>query len=222
MSGRVVCGECQRKMSIDSNGQGQKYYRCKHRGKGCDLPARSNSGLLQAAVHALGLIRDLELQDAIRRSLSERRQPDSGRRRRTPGSAKALESLRSEQDKLLHAYYKDLIDEDLFAREQARIRHEIENHEHDAKAVADKAIHEIEVAAQFEEVLETLEHLNIAELWPYATEQERRTLLDELLDHVEVGREYLTVHLHRVPPIRVAFGEVGLKDSGLSRVGGGT
>ncbi len=37
---------------------------------------------------------------------------------------------------------------------------------------------------------------------------------------VEVGEDRLTIHLNGVPPIGIAYGEVGLKDSGLSRVGG--
>ncbi|WP_420886287.1 hypothetical protein [Candidatus Microthrix parvicella] len=54
-------------MSIESNGQGQSHYRCKHRGKGCKLPARSNRGLVTAAVLAMELLCDEELQSAIRR-----------------------------------------------------------------------------------------------------------------------------------------------------------
>ena len=222
MSGRVRCGECGRAMSIDSNGQGQRHYRCRHRGKGCKLPARSNEGLLRAAVHALALLNDQELQDAIRKHLSGRRQPDAVRRRRTPGAADALAALRDDQSKLLQLFYKDLIDEELFASEQARIRLEIENLEYDAQAVATEAVESTDLAARFEEVLQVLEQLNIADLWPYATETERRTLLDELVQHVEVHEDRLTVTVNGVPPVNVAFSEVGLKDSGLSRVGGGT
>lgn len=222
MSGRVRCGECGRVMSIQSNGKGQHQYRCKHRGKGCRLPARSNKGLLGAAVHALGLLHDHELQDAIRKHLSERRQPDSVRRRRTPGAAEALAALREEQSKLLQLFYKDLIDEELFASEQARITLEIENLAYDAQAVAIDAVKNTDLAARFEEVLQVLEQLNIADLWPHATESERRTLLDELVHHVEVHQDRLTVAINGVPPVNVAFSEVGLKDSDLSRVGGGT
>lgn len=221
LSGYVRCG-CGAKRSIDQNGQGQKQYRCKHRGKSCGLPARSNKGLERAVVYALGLLNDPALRDAIRRYLAERPQPDAVRRRRTPGSAEALEALRDEQTKLLQLFYKGYIDEELFAREQTRLRQDIESHEHDAAAVAHDALATVDLAAQFEEVLAVLERLNIEDLWPYATDTEKRTLLAELLRYVEVGEERLTVHLNGVPPIGVAYGEVGLKDSGLSRVGGGT
>ena len=144
------------------------------------------------------------------------------RRRRTPGSVDALAALRGEQDKLLQAFYKDLIDETLFAREQARIRQEIDNHTHDAHAAASEAVQTLDLAAQFEEVINVLEELNIADLWPYATDAERRILLGELIQHVEIHADRLTVHVHGAPPLNVAPSEVGLKDSGLSRVGRAT
>lgn len=220
MSGRVRCGQCGRVMSIQSNGQGQHQYRCKHRGQGCTLPARSNNGLLRAAVHALALLNDPALQHAIRAHLSMRQQPGPDRRRRTPGAADALAAKRDEQTKLLQLYYKGHIDENLLAAEQARLRYEIENLAYDAEAVALAAIRSTDLAARFEEVLRVLETLNIGDLWPHATEAERRTLLDELLDHVEVHHDRLRVHLNGSPPLNVAFSEVGLKDSELSRVGG--
>jgi len=58
--------------------------------------------------------------------------------------------------------------------------------------------------------------------WDAATDTERRTLLDELVHDVTVQEDRLTVTLHGAPPLNVAFSEVGLKDSDLSRVGGGT
>lgn len=67
LSGRVVCGLCGRRMSIESNGQGQSSYRCKHRGRGCDQPGRSNKGLIRAAVLGMRLLgHDEQLRTAIR------------------------------------------------------------------------------------------------------------------------------------------------------------
>jgi len=221
MSGRVRCGLCGRAMSIESNGHKQQHYRCKHRGRGCTQPARSNKGPLTAAVLALGLLRDPELQDAIRRHLGERRRRTPSGCRRSSGTAEALAARRDEQHKLLQLHYAGTIDADLFSREQARLRREIENLTFETDEIAVEAVHQIDLAARFEEVLQVLEERNIADLWPYATEQEQRTLLDELLDHVEVHPDRLTVAIHGAPPLNVAFSEVGLKDSELSRVGGG-
>ncbi len=58
LSGRVRCGLCRRLMAIDSNGEGRKLYRCRHRGQGCAQPSRTNVGLLRAAVLGLRLIGD--------------------------------------------------------------------------------------------------------------------------------------------------------------------
>lgn len=222
MSGRVRCGVCGRSMSIESNGQNQQHYRCKHRGRGCAQPARSNKGLLKASVLALGLLRDAELQDAIRRHLNERAQPDPVRSGRSSGTAEALEARRDEQHKLLQLHYSGSIDAELFAREQARLRQEIENLTFETNEIAAEAVHHTDLAARFEEVLRVLEHRNIEDLWPYATEDERRILLDELLDNVTVHPDRLTVAIHGASPLNVAFSEVGLKDSEMSRVGGGT
>lgn len=168
----------------------------------------------------MALLRDEELQDAIRKHLAKRRQPDAVRRRRTHGAAEAIAALQTEQTKLLQLAYKELIDDSLFGREQARITQEIENLTYDAESTASAALTTLDLAARFEEVLTVLEQLNIEDLWPYATQAERCTLLDELLQHVEVHKDRLTVAVHGAPPLNVAFSEVGLKDSDLSRVGG--
>lgn len=67
-----------------------------------------------------------------------------------------------------------------------------------------------------------LDSIRITDLRPHATDAERRTLLDELAEHVEVHEEHLTVRRQGAPPLRVAFHEVGLKHSGLRRVRGST
>ena len=105
---------------------------------------------------------------------------------------------------------------------RAALRQAIENLDYDAEAVATAAVEATELAARFEEVPKVLDEVRLPELWPYATEAERRTLLDELVESVTVHPDRLTVHLHGAPPLNVAFPEAGLKDSELSGVGGGT
>ena len=79
LSGRVRCGLCQRLMALDQNGQGQRLYRCRHRGHGCAQPRRTNVGLLRAAVLGLRLIGDdAELQAAIRKELERVPPPAPG------------------------------------------------------------------------------------------------------------------------------------------------
>ncbi len=62
-----------------------------------------------------------------------------------------------------------------------------------------------------------LDDIRTDDLWPHATDAEQGILPDVLLEHVE----HLAVQLQGAPPLRVAYHEVGLKDSGLRRVGGG-
>ena len=221
MSGKVRCGRCGRAMSFDGNGQGQHYYRCKHRGTGCKIPSRSNKGLLRAARLGLELLFDDDMRQAIRAHLAKRRQPGTDRRRRTPGAPDALASLHEEQTRLLQVHYKGLIGDELLAREQARIAEAIEHLQHDTQTTAAEAVHDFELDARFEELVATLDDIDLADLWEHATHAEQRVLLDELVQHVGVGDDHLTVHLNGAPPLRVAFEEVGLKHSGLSRVGGG-
>ncbi|MGB3412055.1 MAG: recombinase family protein [Microthrixaceae bacterium] len=222
LSGKVICGTCGRKMSIESNGQGQHQYRCKHRGEGCKLSGRSNRGLLAAVVLALELLCDEELRDAIRRHLDERRQPDPVRRRRTSGAAKALEALHTKRNKLLGLYYEDKISSDQFGEEQARLTTEIDNLTFDSETTAAELAKADEVAVHFEHVVEVLDKLNLSEIWDHATEAEQRTIVDEMLDNVTISNDCLAVTLHGAPSLNVAFSEVGLKDSDLSGVGGGT
>jgi site-specific DNA recombinase len=41
LSGRVRCGLCQRRMAVNQNGKGSLFYKCRHRGEGCEHPERS-------------------------------------------------------------------------------------------------------------------------------------------------------------------------------------
>jgi hypothetical protein len=83
LSGRVVCGLCGKRMTLETNGEGRQMYRCGHRGRGCDQPRRTNTGLHRAAVLGMQLLgEDEELQAAIRDELTSSRRPaqKAGRR----------------------------------------------------------------------------------------------------------------------------------------------
>jgi DNA invertase Pin-like site-specific DNA recombinase len=223
MSGRVVCGMCGRRMSVEENGKGQRHYRCKHRGKGCTQPARSNKGLLNAFALATQLLCDVELREAIRRHLEERRQSDGVRRRRTTEPAKRqIERLRNERRKLLQLHYDGHISGDQFGEEQGRITLLLESLEAEATEAATRTAEADDLAMRFDQVAALLDSLDFDTLWAHATEAERRTLLDELLNQVTVQPDRLVVEIHGAPPLNVAFSEVGLKDSNFRGVGGGT
>jgi hypothetical protein len=225
MSGRVVCGSCGRRMSIQQNGQGQAQYRCRHRGEGCDLPARSNRGLLRAAALGLELLCDDGLREAIRTHLETgRRTARKGGRRTGSGAAGRLAELRAQRSKLLTLHYEDKISQDQFGEEQARLTLEIEAIEAEVAEEAITDLRDDDVTSKFDQLVTLLDRIKVSELWRAATEQERRTLLDELLAGVTVLPDRLVVEVHGAPALNVAYSEVGLKPphSEFHGVGGGT
>ena len=225
LSGKVRCGLCRRLMAIDKNGEGRKLYRCHHRGQGCTQPRRTNIGLHRAAVLGLRLIGDdVELQAAIRRELERARTPapKAGGGPRTRRSRHGVEDLVAQRRKLLHLYYADKIGADLFAEEEARLSVAIRGALRESDEADVELAHFDDVARHFEAVAGMLASLDVDKMWNAATELERRVLIDEFLEEISVLPDYLDVKVHGAPPVHVLYQEVGLKESGFDRVGGGT
>lgn len=224
LSGRVPCGMCHRLMAIDQNGQGNRHYRCRHWGHGCAQPRRTNVGLLRAAVLGLQLIGDdVELQAAIRRELERARTPAAkaggGTARR---SRHVAEDLMAQRRKLLRLYYADKIGADLFAEEEARLSVAIREAHREVSDARAEVARSDDMAEHFDAVAQMLSSLDVDTTWRAATEIERRVLIDEFLEEITVLPDYLDVKVHGAPPVHVLYQEVGLKESGFARVGGGT
>jgi hypothetical protein len=203
LSGKVRCGMCQRLMALDQNGGGRKMYRCKHCGQGCAQPRRTNVGLLRAAVLGLQFIGDDEqLQHAIRRSPLPQR---SGRPGRATSKAAAA-----------------VIGADLFAEEEARLAGAVKAAQCESEAAQAQADRSVDVARHFDDVAQMLAALDIQRTWAAANDAERRVLLDEFLEDITVLPDYMNVNVHGAPSIHVLYQEVGLKESGPDRVGGGS
>ena len=47
-------------------------------------------------------------------------------------------------------------------------------------------------------------------------------LIDEFVEEILVLPDYIDVKVHGAPPLHVRYQEVGMKESGFDRVGGGT
>ena len=225
LSGRVRCGLCDRLMTIDTNGEGHVMYRCRHRGEGCAQPRRSAKGLLRAAVLGIRLIAHEEaLQAAIREHLDGgRRRARKGRSRPAPKAPREdLGRLLDERRKLLSLHYEDRISAELFGEEECRLTGAIDAARTEA-AIGDSQAEETdELAARFEQLLDLLEQLDLERIWSEATDQERRVLIDELLDSVAVHPDHLEVAVHGAPRLNVTLEEVGLGGSQIGGVGGGT
>ena len=224
LSGKVRCGLCRRLMAIDQNGQGNRHYRCRHRGEGCAQPRRTNVGLLRAAVLGLRLIGDdAELQAAVRRELDRARTPadKAGGGREGRRSRHSVEDLEAQRRKVLRLFYDDRIGADLFAEEEARLNAAIGAARAESDAVAKELERSDDLVRRFDEVAAQLAARDVERVWNAATEVERRVLIDEFLDEILVLPDYLDITVHGSPPLHVHYQEVGLKESEFSGVGGG-
>ena len=225
LSGRVRCGLCHRLMALDQNGEGRKLYRCHHRGQGCAQPRRTNTGLHRAAVLGLRLIGDDEqLQAAIRLQLERARTPalKAGGGHAARRYRRVAEDLQGQRRKLLRLYYDDKVGADLFAEEEARLSVAIREAQRETEAAHVEAVRSDDVDRHFDEVAAVLASLDIDRTWSVATEVERRVLIDEFIEEISVLPDYLDVKVHGAPPLHVRYQEVGMKESGFDRVGGGT
>lgn len=224
LSGHVRCGMCSRAMSISQNGQGNRHYKCAHRGTGCGVPRRSNKGLLRAALLGLDLVAsDESLHEAIRSQLDgARRKARQGRSRARRDGTERLEKLNERRRKLLELHYQGQISAELFGTEEAALSQQIEAVRTEAENDEQTSNEHDELAQRFEQVLATLAELDLERVWTEADDKERRVLIDELLDRIIVYPDHLEVVVHGVPKINVLLSEVGLAESQNARVGGGT
>ncbi len=195
--------------SIEYNERNEGLYRCKHRGRGCAQPVRSANGLLRAAVIALRVVKDdQDLQDTIREELTAHRRElaPAG-----PSVTSAITALRSKVDKLLRLYYADKVSDDTFATEEARLRVQIASLESEAAARRAYQEHREELAERFEDAAEVLATFDLEEIWDEATADERRTIIEDLLDSVYFYPDQLMVQVLGAPPILVTLEEAGLR-----------
>ena len=145
-------------------------------------------------------------QEAIRAELGRFDEPISA-----SDGPQALGRLKVKRAKLLELYHEDRISAEAFGEEEKRLtaqmaelqRAEVERDERNAERS--------ELAQRFEEVAELLSSVGFPELWEEATERERRTLVEDMLDAVYVHPDHLRVVPEGAPPLRVELAEVGLR-----------
>jgi DNA invertase Pin-like site-specific DNA recombinase len=225
LSGKVICGMCNRRMVVAQNGKGHLTYKCHHRGKGCMQPARSNLGLARAAVMGLRLVgHDDDLRAAIRRRLAGGGPDAAGTPRRRPRSApaKTLKVLTDERRKLLDLYYAQKISADGFQQEEARIATAIETVRQQIALEGHEERLKTDLEVQFEEVARILANLDMDAVWAEADERERRVFVENLVEWIKVFPDHLEVKVVGSPTINVVLSEVGLKVPENVGVGDGT
>lgn len=225
LSGHVRCGLCGRKMVVAQNGKGSVAFKCRHRGEGCRIAARSSSGLVRATILGLGLLaRDRGLQEAIRRHLARAdgctdASPGAGR---TRGAGGLLKALSEKRHRLFELHVAGRISQDGFFEEEQRITAQIEALRRESETDEAEAREARRRMERFEEVLERLSEVDFAAVWEAASEPDRRALVDELLESLTVYESYFEVTISGAPPLKVLPQEVGLKGSESDRVGGPT
>jgi hypothetical protein len=138
------------------------------------------------------------------------------------GSAKALQQLAEKQRKLLELHYQDQISAELFAQEERRIAEQIQSAEADRVSSNNAELARDEIAERFDQVIDVLRELDIDQVWANANFRERRVLIEELVEAVTIFPDHLEVKVASAPRLNVRLGEVGLKESANSGVGGGT
>jgi hypothetical protein len=139
-------------------------------------------------------------------------EPRQGRSRPRQAAPDALGVLIEERRKLLRLHYADQIDADLFAEEQCRLTSQINALRAEETAQSEAEGQSAAVAEGFEEIAAHLAEIDVPALWDAATEDERRVLLDELLDRVEVYGDHLEVIVRGAPRLNVTMEEAGLRD----------
>jgi hypothetical protein len=118
----------------------------------------------------------------------------------------------------LRLYYDDKVGA---AEEEARPSVAIREAQRETEEAHVGAVRTDDVDRNFDEVAVVLASPDIDRTWSVATELERRVLIDQFTEEILVLPDYLDVKVHGAPPLHVRYQEVGLKESGFDRVGGG-
>jgi site-specific DNA recombinase len=208
LSGKVRCGLCMRVAGVHYNDRNQPIYRCRHRGQGCQVPGRSANGLQRAAVLGMRVLADdLNLQAAIRYQLTAHQRVAAPK---GPSVTSVLASLEKKKRKLLDLYYAEQIDSDTFATEHRRIVTQMKTLQQEADDfVRDEKVRN-EAVSKFDQVAELLAKMDLERIWLAASLEERRTLVEDLVDSVFVYPDQITVQVAGAPPFTIGLDEVGL------------
>jgi site-specific DNA recombinase len=209
LAGRVRCGLCGRVATVRSGKEGRPLFRCRHRGEGCAQPSRSAVGLVRAALLGLNLVaRDMQLQEAIRRHLTRLQGPEKASKARK--SVTGIEALEERRRKLLELYYADRIGAELFADEEEGLSRKIAALRSRQKEEEAQLTRVSGMAKRFEEVARLLAEMDVEAIWAEATDEERRVLVEELVEAIAIFPDHLEVTVNGVPRLNVALDEVGL------------
>ena len=126
-------------------------------------------------------------------------------------ASSSIVALKGKHRKLLDLYYADQISGADFATEQMLINRQISTLE--AQALADEQRNKTreEASVKFEKLEELLAEVDFEAIWEEATSEEKRTLVEDLLDSICIYPDQITVQVAGAPPIVVTLAEAGLR-----------
>jgi hypothetical protein len=125
------------------------------------------------------------------------------RRRRRPSPAATLGALSEKRRKLLDLYYRDRISAEFFAEEERRLCADIEAARMEATEEQEQEPSRSDLEVRCEQVAAVLRDLDIEAVWSPAEEQDRRVLVEELVEWVSVFPDHLEVTVTDAPPLNV-------------------
>jgi len=109
---------------------------------------------------------------------------------------------------------------DFFEEEERALTLTIEAARDQVATDAEDEVARTQLDEHFERVAAVLRDLDVDQVWEAAYDQERRVLVEELVEWVTVLPDHLEVTVVGTPPLAVSYGEVGLKESQIVGVGG--
>ncbi len=137
--------------------------------------------------------------------------------------AEALADLGRRRKMLLELCYAGQISGELFGEQEREIAEAIGAVRMRAGRERAEEFEKDEIARRYAELVTTLRDLDIDRLWSAATDHERRTLVEELIERVEVHPDHLEVIIFGAPRLNVSLDEAGLGNQSQNvGVGGGT
>ncbi|HSZ13115.1 MAG TPA: recombinase family protein [Solirubrobacteraceae bacterium] len=195
LRGTVVCDECLGRLLYGRHrgrsGRQYEYFCCNNR-TARRRKAQCSSGHASVPTveeGVLALYRTLRLdpkvQEQIRAELRQELTDRTGLiQREAERHERALKAIESKQEKLVQLFYKDLVTEDVFAAEQAKLKDERRAAKH-LQAAATAQLDDVQAALDL-----ALSRIKAPyDVYHDGTEMERRIMNRAIFEHIEVGEE---------------------------------
>ncbi|HEY1688021.1 MAG TPA: recombinase family protein [Solirubrobacteraceae bacterium] len=193
LRGTVVCEECYGRLLFGRHRGRSRYYDyfcCNNRTvRGRAIQCSSGHYAVERVEHEIldDVYRTLELPEQIKEQVRQELRDELAERvalikQETARHERALKDITARQEKLVQLYYKDLVDESVFAAEQDKLKTERKAAERLRATVTAQTT---DVEAALDEALNRID--NIHEAYRNSSDLERRILNRAIFVHIEIG-----------------------------------